>query len=93
MREALAHPGTSTTAFGVGRRENHDASAFYARFTPPTLSDDDTVASLDFAAAGLEHAGAFGEDLAQQVEVLEVGGGDRVLCQVQLVLLADEVGR
>ena len=38
MTEALAHPGTSTTAFGVGRRENHDASAFYARFTPPTLS-------------------------------------------------------
>ena len=34
---------TSTTAFGVGRRENHDASAFYARFTAPELSDDDTV--------------------------------------------------
>ncbi len=34
---------TSTTAFGVGRRENHDASAFYARFTTPALSDDDTV--------------------------------------------------
>ena len=26
---------TSTSAFGVGRRESHDASAFYARFTPP----------------------------------------------------------
>ncbi len=35
--------GTSTTSFGVGRRENHDASAFYDRFTPPTLSDDDVV--------------------------------------------------
>jgi site-specific DNA-methyltransferase (adenine-specific) len=34
---------TSTTTFGVGRRENHDASAFYDRFTPPTLSDDDVV--------------------------------------------------
>ena len=34
---------TSTATFGVGRRENHDASAFYARFTTPALSDDDTV--------------------------------------------------
>jgi len=47
------HPGTATTAFGVGRRENHDASAFYARFTPPVLSDDDTVALLDVEAAGI----------------------------------------
>jgi DNA modification methylase len=36
--------GTATSAFGVGRREGHDASGFYARFTPPLLSDDDTVA-------------------------------------------------
>jgi site-specific DNA-methyltransferase (adenine-specific) len=35
---------TSTSGFGVGRRESHDASEFYARFSPPTLSDDDTVA-------------------------------------------------
>ena len=34
---------TSTSAFGVGRREAHDASSFYARFTPPRLSDDDHV--------------------------------------------------
>ncbi|MEC8999147.1 MAG: site-specific DNA-methyltransferase, partial [Actinomycetota bacterium] len=34
---------TSTRSFGVGRRERHDASAFYARFTPPVVSDDDTV--------------------------------------------------
>jgi len=27
----------------VGRREAHDASAFYDRFRPPALSDDDTV--------------------------------------------------
>ena len=37
--------GTSTSAFGVGRRENHDASAFYARFSPPELSEDDEVRS------------------------------------------------
>jgi len=45
-----ARPGTrraptTTSAFGVGRRESHDASGFYARFTPPALSDDDTVAA------------------------------------------------
>jgi site-specific DNA-methyltransferase (adenine-specific) len=34
---------TSTSAFGVSRRENHDASGFYARFTAPILSDDDAV--------------------------------------------------
>ena len=34
---------TSTSAFGVGRRESHDASGFYARFASPALSDDDGV--------------------------------------------------
>jgi site-specific DNA-methyltransferase (adenine-specific) len=34
---------TSTSNFGVGRRENHDASGFYGRFRPPELSDDDEV--------------------------------------------------
>jgi DNA modification methylase len=34
---------TSTSSFGVGRRESHDASDFYARFTAPELSDDETV--------------------------------------------------
>jgi modification methylase len=34
---------TSTSAFGVSRRENHDSSAFYARFTAPDISGDDTV--------------------------------------------------
>ena len=31
---------TRTTNFGVGKRESHDASDFYARFTPPVLSAD-----------------------------------------------------
>ena len=35
---------TSTSRFGASRREGHDATAFYSRFTPPVLSDDDTVA-------------------------------------------------
>lgn len=38
-----ARRATSTSNFGVGRRESHDASGFYARFEPPELSDDDTV--------------------------------------------------
>jgi len=36
-------PGTSTSNFGVGRRENHDASGFYERFSMPELSSDATV--------------------------------------------------
>jgi DNA modification methylase len=36
--------GTSTSNFGVGGRESHDASAFYARFHPKELSTDDTLA-------------------------------------------------
>src|SRR5262245_48295213 len=34
---------TSTSNFGVGKRESHDATAFYERFAAPALSDDDTV--------------------------------------------------
>lgn len=34
---------TETSAFGVGKRENHDASAFYARFHAPEISDDDQL--------------------------------------------------
>ncbi|MBV8385930.1 MAG: site-specific DNA-methyltransferase [Acidimicrobiia bacterium] len=34
---------TSTSNFGVGRREAHDASAFYARFEAPEISDDADV--------------------------------------------------
>ena len=35
---------TTTSAFGTGAREGHDATPFYDRFRPPELSDDDTVA-------------------------------------------------
>ncbi len=34
---------TKTSAFGAGKREGHDASAFYDRFVAPELSDDETV--------------------------------------------------
>lgn len=36
---------TSTSNFGVGKRETHDASGFYARFTPPIVSADEHVAA------------------------------------------------
>jgi DNA modification methylase len=39
----VARKATATSSFGVSRRESHDASAFYARFAPPSLSDDDTI--------------------------------------------------
>jgi site-specific DNA-methyltransferase (adenine-specific) len=35
---------TSTSNFGVGRRESHDATAFYARFARPELSAEAAVA-------------------------------------------------
>lgn len=34
---------TSTSRFGAGRRESHDATDFYARFWAPVLSDEDRV--------------------------------------------------
>lgn len=36
--------GTGTSNFGVSRRESHDASGFYSRFTPPEVSDDERIA-------------------------------------------------
>lgn len=38
---------TATSQFGVGRRESHDASDFYRRFTAPVLTDDDDVCHPD----------------------------------------------
>ncbi|MEY4339040.1 MAG: hypothetical protein RLZ14_890, partial [Actinomycetota bacterium] len=40
--------GTRTSAFGVGRREGHDSSAFYDRFQAPEVTDDETVATPAF---------------------------------------------
>ena len=49
--------GTSTSAFGVGRRESHDSDPFYARFSPPNLSADSTVNECS-AANALFHGDA-----------------------------------
>ncbi len=34
---------TSTSSFGVGRREAHDSSGFYERFSPPQLSEAEDI--------------------------------------------------
>ncbi len=44
--DAARSRGTQTSNFGVGRRESHDASPFYGRFTAPELSEDDEIAPL-----------------------------------------------
>lgn len=43
MTDEQRRKPTSTSAFGASRREGHDATDFYARFSAPVLSDDDTV--------------------------------------------------
>ncbi len=42
----VRRPTTATSAFGAGRRENHDATAFYSRFPAPELSADETLADM-----------------------------------------------
>ncbi len=39
----MERKGTSTSNFGVGKREGHDSSAFYRRFERPELSSDSVV--------------------------------------------------
>ena len=34
---------TATSEFGSGKRESHDSTSFYARFTPPIVSGDEGV--------------------------------------------------
>ncbi|MCB0997170.1 MAG: hypothetical protein KDB21_18880, partial [Acidimicrobiales bacterium] len=42
-RSGRGRGSTSTANFGSGRREGHDASAFYDRFVAPEISTDTTV--------------------------------------------------
>lgn len=54
-RRVVRSGPTSTATFGAGRRESHDASAFYARFAPPVVSGDAEVVPCplgDVFAAG-----------------------------------------
>ncbi|HEX4243978.1 MAG TPA: DNA methyltransferase, partial [Acidimicrobiales bacterium] len=43
IRPANRRRPTATSSFGVGRRESHDASGFYGRFTEPTVSSDEGI--------------------------------------------------
>lgn len=36
---------TATSDFGSGRRESHDSTSFYERFSPPVVSNDDSVSA------------------------------------------------
>ena len=60
----FARRPTSTSAFGVSRRENHDARSFYARFTAPALSSDSAV-----APAGRDVDRIFAHDAREMPEV------------------------
>ena len=44
MSATARRGGTATSSFGVSRREGHDASAFYERFTAPEISRDSGIA-------------------------------------------------
>jgi DNA modification methylase len=46
---------TATTAFGVGKRESHDSSSFYDRFTAPEISTDDTVNPVSEGLAAIHN--------------------------------------
>ncbi|HUZ44420.1 MAG TPA: site-specific DNA-methyltransferase [Acidimicrobiales bacterium] len=46
--------GTSTRSFGSGKREGHDATAFYSRFSPPILSVDEKINPAPAAGPGGE---------------------------------------
>jgi site-specific DNA-methyltransferase (adenine-specific) len=43
MAERPKRARTTTSNFGVGKRENHDASGFYERFGVPVISKDDDL--------------------------------------------------
>lgn len=46
---------TTTSSFGVSRRESHDAGDFYSRFTPPDLSRDEDITAADRAKVDVIH--------------------------------------
>ena len=65
--------GTSTSNFGAGGRESHDASGFYRRFSPPEVSTDDTVLTPAPVAEPFVHGDA--RDMARGRRRLGGAGG------------------
>jgi len=63
---------TSTSAFGVGRREAHDSSPFYARFEAPEVSDDEEIAGLAGLPQGAEAC------VVADARRMVLPGGDRL---------------
>jgi site-specific DNA-methyltransferase (adenine-specific) len=63
---------TSTSRFGVSRRESHDASEFYARFRVPEISGDDGVAGAVDIGEPLRCADARALDLPEGCVALVV---------------------
>ncbi len=51
LRATRTRRTTATSSFGASRREGHDASAFYARFRAPEVSDDDSIADPSLVEA------------------------------------------
>jgi len=60
---------TATSNFGVGGRESHDASAFYDRFRPPDLSDDEGVPAPEPVTEPFIHGDARRMDLVRDGSV------------------------
>jgi DNA modification methylase len=61
--------GTHTSSFGVGRREGHDSSQFYARFSPPVLTQDETVNRPDSLMADLGRGRLFTGDSSAMTQL------------------------
>ena len=40
---ARRQAATATSLFGSGKRESHDSTSFYDRFTPPVISPDELI--------------------------------------------------
>jgi DNA modification methylase len=59
---------TSTSAFGVSKRESHDSTAFYQRFPAPELSDDTTI-EPDKAVDEIVHGDARNMDRLKDASV------------------------
>lgn len=60
---------TATSNFGVSRRENHDASAFYGRFDAPDASDDATVVPPRAVPQPFVHGDARSMDAVENASV------------------------
>jgi hypothetical protein len=87
----MTRGATSTSAFGVSKRESHDSSGFYHRFASPVLSDDAYVhagktlsmgdAPFVFLAPGLPTRGSTGAEAVKAV----TGRGRPVYATVEIV--------